>query len=195
MYKPDLLKYCENGDIDNISKLYKKIMNENQDLRNDPRIRLTHHPDNAKELNRICLDIIRPKKNLHLKNINSRNDIMKQFAINDYNNLTQYDPFEFDNYNILEILPVENVSQIDFAARSYYSKDIREIASVMSNSKVFIGADSGMMHLAHASNVTTIGLFSVTNPKFYGVYGGNNISIDTNYKDTDYIINTILERI
>ena len=100
-----------------------------------------------------------------------------------------------NNYNILEILPVENVSQIDFAARSYYSKDIREIASVMSNSKVFIGADSGMMHLAHASNVTTIGLFSVTNPKFYGVYGGNNISIDTNYKDTDYIISTILERI
>ena len=27
---------------------------------------------------------------------------MKQFAINDYNNLTQYDPFEFDDYNVLE---------------------------------------------------------------------------------------------
>ena len=43
--------------------------------------------------------------------------------------------------------------------------------------------------------VTTIGLFSVTEPEFYGVYGGNNISIDTNIKDTDYIISTILERI
>jgi len=65
----------------------------------------------------------------------------------------------------------------------------------MFNTKVFIGADSGMMHLAHASNVTTIGLFSVTEPEFYGVYGGNNISIDTNKNDTDYILSTILKRI
>ena len=63
------------------------------------------------------------------------------------------------------------------------------------NTKVFIGADSGMMHLAHASNVTTIGLFSVTEPEFYGVYGGNNISIDTNKNDTDYIISTLIERL
>ena len=99
------------------------------------------------------------------------------------------------NYNILEILPAENISQIDFEAKSYYSRDIREIASVMFNSKIFIGADSGMMHLAHASNVTTIGLFSVTEPEFYGVYGGDNISIDTNNKDADYIISSLLERI
>ena len=100
-----------------------------------------------------------------------------------------------NDYSILEILPAENVSQIDFAAKSYFSKDIREIASVMFNTKVFIGADSGMMHLAHASNVTTIGLFSVTEPEFYGVYGANNISIETNNKDADYIIGKILERI
>tara|TARA_B100001173_G_scaffold311923_1_gene330865 strand:- start:90 stop:1130 length:1041 start_codon:yes stop_codon:yes gene_type:complete len=99
------------------------------------------------------------------------------------------------NYNILEILPAENISQIDFDAKSYYSRDIREISSVMFNTKIFIGADSGMMHLAHASNVTTIGLFSVTEPEFYGVYGDNNISIDTNKKDGDYIISTILKRI
>ena len=65
----------------------------------------------------------------------------------------------------------------------------------MFNTKVFIGADSGMMHLAHASNVKTIGLFSATEPELYGVYGGNNISIDTNINDADYIINAILERI
>ena len=100
-----------------------------------------------------------------------------------------------DNYNILEILPAENVSQIDFVAKTYYSRDIREIASVMSNVKIFIGADSGMMHLAHASKTKTIGLFNVTKPEFYGVYGGDNISIDTNNKDDDYIISAIIERI
>ena len=84
--------------------------------------------------------------------------------------------FEND-FNILEILPAENVSQIDFAAKSYYSRDIREIASIMSNVKIFIGADSGMMHLAHSSNVSTIGLFKVTEPEFYGVYGLSLIHI------------------
>ena len=98
----------------------------------------------------------------------------------------------FENkYNILEILPMENVSQIDFASKSYYSRDIREIASVMYNIKLFIGADSGMMHLAHASNTSTIGLFKITEPEFYGVYGNKNISINTNDLDIDYVINQI----
>lgn len=100
-----------------------------------------------------------------------------------------------DNYNILEILPAENVSQIDFVAKTYYSRDIREIASVMCNVKIFIGADSGMMHLANSSNVTTIGLFSVTETEFYGVYGDKNININTDNKDIDFIINAIKERI
>tara|TARA_B100000963_G_C22516364_1_gene620862 strand:- start:29 stop:1072 length:1044 start_codon:yes stop_codon:yes gene_type:complete len=102
----------------------------------------------------------------------------------------------FENkYNILEILPMENISQINFAAKSYYSNDIREIASVMHNVKLFIGADSGMMHLAHSSNVTTIGLFSVTEKEFYGVYGDKNININTNINDVNFIINSIKERI
>ena len=100
--------------------------------------------------------------------------------------------FERD-FNILEILPMENISKINFASKSYYSRDIREIASVMYNCEVFIGADSGMMHLAHSSNTKTIGLFSITEPEFYGVYGDENISINTNIYDHDYIINKIKE--
>ena len=100
--------------------------------------------------------------------------------------------FERD-FNILEILPMENVSKINFTAKSYYSRDIREIASVMYNCKVFIGADSGMMHLAHSSNTKTIGLFSITEPEYYGVYGDQNISINTNLHDHDYILNKVRE--
>ena len=96
-----------------------------------------------------------------------------------------------DNYNILEILPAENVSQIDFVAKTYYSRDIREIASVMCNVKIFIGADSGMMHLAHASKTKTIGLFNVTEPEFYGVYGNGNISVDINTTSINNLINLI----
>ena len=96
-----------------------------------------------------------------------------------------------DNYNILEILPAENISQIDFASKTYYSRDIREIASVMSNVKIFIGADSGIMHLAHASKTKTIGLFNITKPEFYGVYGNGNMSVDTEITSINKLINLI----
>ena len=103
---------------------------------------------------------------------------------------------KFENkYNILEILPIENISQIDFAAKCYYSKNIREIASVINNVKLFVGADSGMMHLAHASNCCTVGLFKVTNLIDYGVYGDKNISINTNQHGIDFILESIKVRI
>ncbi|WPO80797.1 glycosyltransferase family 9 protein [Flavobacterium sp. KACC 22761] len=102
-----------------------------------------------------------------------------------------------EKYNIFEILPVENVSQINFQAPSFYSKDVREIGSVMANSEVFIGADSGIMHLASASKVATVGLFSGANIKKYEPYGNNSVGVDTNTNSIeDYIriIDSILKK-
>ena len=102
-----------------------------------------------------------------------------------------------NDYNLLEILPVENVSQIDFAAPSYYSKDIREIASVMANTEIFIGADSGIMHLASAAKTPTVGLFSVTDPKKYAPYNGKSTAVKTpevSLEETMEIIGDILGR-
>lgn len=87
---------------------------------------------------------------------------------------------EFSDYNILEILPVENVSQINFKATSFYSKDVREIAAVVANTKLFIGADSGIMHLASAGLTPTVGLFSRSNIDIYKPYNNNSIAINTN---------------
>ncbi|WP_303315166.1 glycosyltransferase family 9 protein [Flavivirga abyssicola] len=98
---------------------------------------------------------------------------------------------EFNDYNILEILPVENVSQIQFKASSFYSKDIREIAAVIANTEIFIGADSGIMHLASASQTTTIGLFSVSNIKRYHPYSNNSTAVNTNMESTDDIIKKV----
>lgn len=94
---------------------------------------------------------------------------------------------EFSECNILEILPVENVSQINFKATSYYTKDIREMAAVMANCSVFVGADSGIMHLASASGVPTIGLFTgrIDN---YTPYGHLNCAVDTNKTDLSHWI-------
>lgn len=82
-------------------------------------------------------------------------------------------------HTIAEVLPVENISQFDHELRHYYSRDVREIAAVLQNAKLFIGADSGMMHLAAASGVDTLGLFKVTSPEKYAPYGGRSGYIDT----------------
>lgn len=98
---------------------------------------------------------------------------------------------EFPEFNIIEILPVENVSQISFKAPSFYSKDIRQIGSFMANTEIFIGADSGMMHLAVASQTPTVGLFKVTDAKTFGPYGNQGFAIDTNIVSMDESIKMI----
>lgn len=98
---------------------------------------------------------------------------------------------EFPQYNIVEVLPVENVSQIDFKAPSYYSKDVREIAAFFYHTEIFIGADSGMMHLASASGIPTVGLFSKTKTEKYKPYGNDSIAIDTNATQLDDWIKNI----
>ena len=92
---------------------------------------------------------------------------------------------EYANYNIIEILPVENVSQIGFKAPSFYSKDIREIAAVVANTELFIGADSGIMHLASSSLTPTVGLFSRVNQNTYQPFGNGSFAIDTNTSDIE----------
>lgn len=94
-------------------------------------------------------------------------------------------------YNILEVLPIENVSQIGFKAPSYYSKDIREIGALIANTEVFIGADSGIMHLASSAKTPTVGLFSVTNIDKYKPYANNSLAIDTNNSSTEDLINAV----
>lgn len=98
---------------------------------------------------------------------------------------------EFNDFNILEMLPFENVSQINFSSIHLYSRDLREIASIIENCVIFIGADSGMMHLSAATNTTTIGLFNKDNLNMYTPYGNKNQSIDTNTVQISEIIEII----
>lgn len=68
-------------------------------------------------------------------------------------------PKYVEEYNLIEILPVENISMLQRRLPEYYSKDIREIAAVMNNCEIVVAADSGMMHLSCAAPTKTIGLF------------------------------------
>lgn len=87
---------------------------------------------------------------------------------------------KFPDHNFLEILPAENVSQLNFSIPSFYSMDTREICAVIANTVLFIGADSGMMHLASASSTPTIGLFSVTSMDRYAPYNNGSMGLNTN---------------
>lgn len=87
---------------------------------------------------------------------------------------------EFAQYNIIEILPAENTSKLGFTIPTFYSLDVREIASFIANTTVFIGADSGIMHLASATQTPTVGLFSVTQENTYQPYNTDSLTINTN---------------
>ena len=91
-------------------------------------------------------------------------------------------------FEIMEVLPVENTSKIGFQAPSYYSKDTREMGSVIANTAVFISADNGVMHLASASKTPTLGLFSQGRIEIYQPYGNGSTAVDTNELSPEEII-------
>ncbi|WP_066438056.1 glycosyltransferase family 9 protein [Chryseobacterium sp. CCH4-E10] len=92
-----------------------------------------------------------------------------------YNNLKE----AFPDYNIVELLPVENISKLNFAIPHFYSKDIREMGGFIANTVVFIAADNGVMHLASASGTPTVGLFKVTDENLYKPYNPKSFSVNT----------------
>lgn len=95
----------------------------------------------------------------------------------------------FPNAHILEILPKENISQVDFKYKSYLSSDLREIAAVIENCSLFIGADSGIMHLATSTNTPTFGLFNgATKPEIYGPFGHFKYVFETNKSDIEDLV-------
>jgi len=103
---------------------------------------------------------------------------------------------EYPNYNIIEMLPIENISKISFKAPTFYSKDVREMGAIIKNTSVFIAADNGVMHLASATLTPCVGFFSVTNLNVYMPYGNGSVAIDTNattIEDWIKSINTILK--
>lgn len=97
----------------------------------------------------------------------------------------------FPNHTIVEVLPFENVSQIQFQAPHYYSRDIREVGAFIANTAVFITADCGIMHVASATDTPTVGLFSATSTEKYEPYNQGSMAFDTNAISTNTIIDCI----
>ncbi|MBB4118018.1 ADP-heptose:LPS heptosyltransferase [Mesonia hippocampi] len=112
-----------------------------------------------------------------------------------WNNFTALLEKTFPNTNILEILPKENTSQVNFKYSHFYSKDLREITAVIENCNLYLSADCGIMHLASATNTPTVGLFNgATNPKIYAPYGENKFAIDINKFSNNKLIKHIADK-
>lgn len=79
----------------------------------------------------------------------------------------------------VEIVPMHGRSMLEARWPSYYSSHIRRMAAVMSAVDLMISADCGVMHLAAASQVPTLGMFCVTDEKVYGPYGARSGSLLT----------------
>ena len=106
------------------------------------------------------------------------------------------------NYNLTMKLLLEKYKKIKFILvgslkekNKFYKKLIKDInkdliidlfgynltltSAYMKKSDIFIGNDSGLMHLAVANKIKVISLFGPTDDKLYGPYGENNIVIRT----------------
>lgn len=57
------------------------------------------------------------------------------------------------------------------------SKHLLDAAACLSQCSLFVGNDSGLMHLSSALNVPTVGLFGPSDEKVYGPWGKNSLAI------------------
>jgi ADP-heptose:LPS heptosyltransferase len=80
---------------------------------------------------------------------------------------------------LVELIPMHGHSMFGAEWPGYYSTDIRRMGAVMAGMDLMITADCGVMHLAVASKVPTVGMFSVTDATVYEPYGMGGCAVET----------------
>jgi ADP-heptose:LPS heptosyltransferase len=81
--------------------------------------------------------------------------------------------------SLIELIPMHGHSMLGEAWPGYYSSDIRRMGAVMAGMDLMISADCGVMHLAVASKVPTVGMFCVTDEAVYSPYGLGSCALNT----------------
>lgn len=75
---------------------------------------------------------------------------------------------------IVEIVPMFGRSMLGSRYPSYYSTDLRQLGGALAGLDVYVSLDCGIMHLACASRVSTLGIFTATRSEEWGPYGPGN---------------------
>lgn len=73
--------------------------------------------------------------------------------------------------DVIEIVPGDGRARLGGEVPALYSTRIRELAAVIGQSRLFVSADCGVMHLGSAAGAQVLGLFKVTDPSVYAPYG------------------------
>jgi ADP-heptose:LPS heptosyltransferase len=79
---------------------------------------------------------------------------------------------------LIEFIPLAGRSTLEDRWPTYYSTDIRRLASVISAVTRFVAADCGVMHLASAADAPTAGLFRGTRISEWAPYGAHDLALD-----------------
>ncbi|MES2252433.1 MAG: glycosyltransferase family 9 protein [Pseudomonadota bacterium] len=96
-------------------------------------------------------------------------------------------PSEDAQLKLLRNLPAERVTfSTDLAKR--HTLSLIDMAALMSHGALFLGNDSGLMHMSYALNVPVIGLFGPSRDEIYGPYpnvgaGHNVLRIPQSYEE------------
>ncbi|WP_049621317.1 glycosyltransferase family 9 protein [Frateuria defendens] len=77
----------------------------------------------------------------------------------------------------VEMIAGHGHSQLGARFPSYYSGDIRKLAAVLSQCAAHLSGDCGVMHLASAAGVPTLGLFVKGNLERYRPYGPHDAAL------------------
>ena len=85
-----------------------------------------------------------------------------------------------ENYLFIDILSPDVPHKLSDDFLEYSNKNLRQLAAFFTHCTAFVSADTGPLHLAAASGVTSIGLFNHTIIAAYGTLGEHNLNLDLN---------------
>ena len=77
---------------------------------------------------------------------------------------------------VIEIRPPSGVAALP-ELPAYFSRRVRQVAAVIEAASCCVCADSGLMHLAAATDTVTVGLFKVTEPRLYAPRRGASCAL------------------
>lgn len=97
--------------------------------------------------------------------------------------------------NFLDILDPNNQKPLNQTIEYYSEKNLRAVATKISNLTAFICADTGPMHLASSTLTPTIALFKSTSPALYGTLGEDDLSLIIQQKRVKEIAHEIIEHL
>lgn len=78
---------------------------------------------------------------------------------------------------VIDVLAAHGRSQLPGVTTSFYTRDLRKLAAVLAHLSGFVSADCGVMHLAAATGVPTLGFFTLPIRAKYTPYGPGNRSL------------------